>query len=211
MYSAIESNKRKTWIMMIFFVVVFSLVALFVSYFLLGQPYYTLAILAGAIAYAAFSYFNAAKIATSISKAREVTQSDEPRLYKIVENLAITEGLPTPKVYIIDDPALIELIRRLSEFDTAAASTSPSSTSAGGAIAIASKEDIAAEDDKDGDVVMADGNSPAKTAVPESGSSQEGAPEEGGAPTSNKPPLDIEGLVAELDKFPRWRFQEQVS
>lgn len=106
MYSAIESNKRKTWIMMIFFVVVFSLVALFVSYFLLGQPYYTLAILAGAIAYAAFSYFNAAKIATSISKAREVTQSDEPRLYKIVENLAITEGLPTPKVYIIDDPAL---------------------------------------------------------------------------------------------------------
>ena len=113
---------------------------------------------------------------------------------------------------IIDDPALIELIRRLSDFDTAASSTSPSSTlSAGGAIAIASKEDIAAEDDKDGDVVMADGNSPAKTAVPESGSSQEGAPEEGGAPTSNKPPLDIEGLVAELDKFPRWRFQEQVS
>ena len=109
---------------------------------------------------------------------------------------------------IIDDPALVELIRRLSEFDTAA-----STSSAGGAIAIASKGDAAAEDDKeDGDVVMADDNSPAKTAAAEPGSSQEGAPEEGGAPVpSLKPPLDIEGLVAELDKFPRWRFQEQVS
>ncbi len=105
MYSEIESNKRKTWIMMIFFVVVISILAWFVSYYLLGSPYFTIAILAGAVAYATFSYFNAAKLATTISKAQEVTQTEQPRLYTTVENLAITEGLPTPKIYIIDDPA----------------------------------------------------------------------------------------------------------
>ena len=37
--------------------------------------------------------------------AQEIEKSDNPRMYRIVENLAITEGLPMPKVYIIDDPA----------------------------------------------------------------------------------------------------------
>jgi heat shock protein HtpX len=37
--------------------------------------------------------------------AREIQKSDNPRLYRIVENLSITAGLPMPKVYIIDDPA----------------------------------------------------------------------------------------------------------
>jgi len=104
-YSEIDKNKRKTWVMMIFFVIVVSVLAWFVSYYLLGSPYVTIAILAGAVAYATFSYFNAAKLATTISKAQEVTQTEEPRLYKTVENLAITEGLPTPKVYVIEDPA----------------------------------------------------------------------------------------------------------
>lgn len=106
MYSEIDSNKRKTWVMMVLFVVIVSIIAWFVSYYLLGSPYFTIAILAGAVAYAVFSYYNAAKLATTISKAQEVTQAEEPRLYKIVENLAITEGMPTPKVYIINDPAL---------------------------------------------------------------------------------------------------------
>jgi heat shock protein HtpX len=37
--------------------------------------------------------------------AREVTKKEEPRLYRTVENLAITLGAPMPKVYVIDDPA----------------------------------------------------------------------------------------------------------
>jgi heat shock protein HtpX len=37
--------------------------------------------------------------------AHEVQKRDAPELYRIVENLAITAGLPVPKVYIIDDPS----------------------------------------------------------------------------------------------------------
>jgi len=44
-------------------------------------------------------------IALAMSGAREVQKKDAPELYRIVENLAIAGGLPTPKVYIIDDPS----------------------------------------------------------------------------------------------------------
>src|SRR5262249_47950783 len=41
----------------------------------------------------------------AVNGAQEIVKRDNPRLYRIVENLAITDGLPTPKVYIIDDKA----------------------------------------------------------------------------------------------------------
>lgn len=106
MYSEIDSNKRKTWFLMAFFVVLVSLVGWFVSSYFLGSPYFTVAILFGAVAYAAFSYYNAGKMATTLAKANEVDEASEQRLYRIVENLAITEGFPTPKVYVIEDPGL---------------------------------------------------------------------------------------------------------
>jgi heat shock protein HtpX len=55
--------------------------------------------------YALFQYFVATRETLALSGAREIQKADNPRLYRIVENLAITEGMPTPKVYIINDPA----------------------------------------------------------------------------------------------------------
>ena len=40
-----------------------------------------------------------------MSGAIEIQKADNPRLYRMVENLAITTGTPMPKVYIITDPA----------------------------------------------------------------------------------------------------------
>ncbi len=61
--------------------------------------------LLGAAMYALIEYFMAAKLALAMNGAREIQKSDNPRLFRIVENLAITMGLPTPKIYIINDPA----------------------------------------------------------------------------------------------------------
>jgi heat shock protein HtpX len=58
-----------------------------------------------AIAYAVFSYFSGAKMALALSGAEPIAKSDAPELYRTVENLAIAAGLPTPAIYIIDDPA----------------------------------------------------------------------------------------------------------
>ena len=62
-------------------------------------------VLIGALIYVAIQYYSAGKQALSMAGAKPITKADNPRLYRIVENLAITTGLPMPKVYIVDDPA----------------------------------------------------------------------------------------------------------
>ena len=44
-------------------------------------------------------------MALAVNGAKEIQKKDNPRFYRIVENLAITNGMPMPKVYIMDDPA----------------------------------------------------------------------------------------------------------
>lgn len=51
------------------------------------------------------SYFFSDKLVLATSGAREIKKSDNPELFRIVENLAIGDGLQMPKVYIIDDPS----------------------------------------------------------------------------------------------------------
>ncbi|MEO7904579.1 MAG: M48 family metallopeptidase [Candidatus Saccharimonadales bacterium] len=55
--------------------------------------------------YALTQYFMAGKLAVAMSGATEIEKRDNPRLYRIVENLTIATGMPMPKVYVIDDPA----------------------------------------------------------------------------------------------------------
>ncbi len=49
------------------------------------------------------SYWYSDKIVLAISKAKEIKKQDNPELYRIVENLCITAGLPLPKIYIIEE------------------------------------------------------------------------------------------------------------
>ena len=55
--------------------------------------------------YAWLQYFIAGKLAMAMTGAQEIEKKDAPELWRVVENLAITSGMPMPKVYIIDDPA----------------------------------------------------------------------------------------------------------
>ncbi len=104
MYKEIASNKRKTvYIMVVFIAIVASLGWLLSEY--LGHPLLTPFILIGSLIYVLFSYFAGAKMALAVNGAKEIQKQDNPRLWRIVENLAITEGMPMPKVYIMDDPA----------------------------------------------------------------------------------------------------------
>jgi len=51
------------------------------------------------------SYRNGDKVVLAVSRAREVTHEQEPRLHNIVEGLCIAAGLPKPKIYVVEDPA----------------------------------------------------------------------------------------------------------
>lgn len=67
--------------------------------------YITIFALVFAVGYIFWSYYASDKLALSVNNARQIEKADNIRLWRIVENLAITDGLPMPKVYIIDDPA----------------------------------------------------------------------------------------------------------
>lgn len=58
-----------------------------------------------AVATSIGSYWFSDKIVLRMTNARQVSHAEAPELYNIVENLAITAGLPMPKVYIVEDPA----------------------------------------------------------------------------------------------------------
>jgi heat shock protein HtpX len=57
-----------------------------------------------ALCYAAIMYFAGSRLSLAMNGAHEIRKSDNPRLWRTVENLAITDGLPMPRVFIIDDP-----------------------------------------------------------------------------------------------------------
>ena len=107
MYRAIAANKRNTWVIMVFFVAIIAgLGYVFDLYFSgggTGVVFYGVVI--GALIYVAIQYYSAGNQALSMAGAKPITKADNPRLYRIVENLAITTGLPMPKVYIVEDPA----------------------------------------------------------------------------------------------------------
>jgi len=104
MYQQIAANKRKSLALILGFVIfITGLSWLFALYS--GRPSITIAVLIGATVYAIITYFAAAKLAVALNGAHKIEKRDNPRLYRIIENIAITNGMPMPKVYVMDDPA----------------------------------------------------------------------------------------------------------
>jgi heat shock protein HtpX len=105
MYNQIDANKRKTvGLMFGFFVLVGALA------WLLAHVYRNDSILVFAavfaVGYALWGYFASSSAALAMNGAKRIEKQDNPRLWRVIENLAITDGLPMPKVYIIEDRAL---------------------------------------------------------------------------------------------------------
>lgn len=108
MYRAIAKNKRNTvFILFIFLVIIAGMGALASVLVNPQRPDWSILVITVIIAlvYALIQYYAGANEALALSGAREIQKADNPRLYRIVENLSITEGLPMPRVFIINDPA----------------------------------------------------------------------------------------------------------
>jgi heat shock protein HtpX len=110
-YRAIARNKRNTvFIIALFFLLVVA-IGFVANLIWGGDPFntgnwtITIATVIGAGIYVVIQYFAGSGEALAMSGARQIQKADNPRLYRTVENLAITKGLPMPKVYIINDPA----------------------------------------------------------------------------------------------------------
>ncbi len=105
-YSQISSNKRKSLFLVgVVLAFVIGVVALY-SYSRYQD--FSLAILAAilAIPSSLIGYYTGDKIALAANRAQAVTKEEAPELTRIIENLAITAGVPTPKIYMISSPAM---------------------------------------------------------------------------------------------------------
>ena len=105
MYEQISSNKRRTVILLLSFLVLLWAFAYVIS-LATGNRGLLFFIGVFSVSYAIFSYFAGDKVALAVNGAKQIQKKDDLRLWRTVENLSITEGLPMPKVYIMDDPAL---------------------------------------------------------------------------------------------------------
>lgn len=105
MYSEITANKRKTVFLISGFLVLIGALSYFAGIYFEDYTI-TIGALIGSFIYVLFSYFGSASAALAFNGAKAISKQDDPRLWRTVENLAITDGLPMPKVYIMQDPGL---------------------------------------------------------------------------------------------------------
>ncbi|MGD8195012.1 M48 family metalloprotease [Herbiconiux sp. P18] len=104
MYSAIAKNKRNTVVIIALFLLIIGGLGWLASY-IYGNYAIVIITVVVAIGYALIQYFAASGQALAMSGAHEIQKRDDPRLWRIVENLSISTGTPMPKIYVIDDPA----------------------------------------------------------------------------------------------------------
>ena len=104
MYRAIRQNKINTVLIVVLFLAIIGGLGALAAW-IYQDTVIVVVTLVIAAAYALIQYFAASRQALAMSGAHEIQRNDHPRLWNIVENLAITTGTPMPKVYVIDDPA----------------------------------------------------------------------------------------------------------
>jgi heat shock protein HtpX len=104
MYSAIAANKRNTVFIIIFFVLLIGGLATYAGY-ATGYGSSAFMIIGFVALYALIQYYAAGAFAVAASGAVQISKADNPRLWRIVENISISEGMPMPKVYLIKDEA----------------------------------------------------------------------------------------------------------
>ncbi len=101
-YNVADSNIRKTYFLITIFLIIVIIFGLLISY-ILDSFFILLIAVIYAIATVFASYWWSDKIVLNMMNAKKIEKEDNPELYRLVENLCITAGLPLPKIYILEE------------------------------------------------------------------------------------------------------------
>ncbi len=104
LYTQQSKNVTRTWLLMGVFLAIIVAIGYFVSYYYNNPAILYIAIIFSVVMNIT-SYWFSDKIALASTGAVEADEKEYIELHRIVENLAITAGLPKPRVYIINDMA----------------------------------------------------------------------------------------------------------
>ena len=102
LYNQADSNIRRTWFLMFVLMILIIGLGWILSY--LFESWF---ILVFAIIWSLFmnffAYWYSDKMVLKMMRAKKVDKKDEPELYRLTENLAISAGLPMPQLYIMEE------------------------------------------------------------------------------------------------------------
>ncbi len=106
MYNQIDSNKRKSMLLIALFVGLLALVGYLYGY-INGYGYTGLALaLIVSTVWTLISWYAGSAITLATLGAHELKDKSQfPTLWNTVENLSITAGIPMPRVFIVNDPS----------------------------------------------------------------------------------------------------------
>ena len=104
LYAERTANIRRTWALVLGFLIVVIAIGYAVSWYY-GNPFILFVAVVIALATNFYAYWASDKLVLSLNHARPATREEFFDFYTVTENLAITAGLPKPKLYVIDDPA----------------------------------------------------------------------------------------------------------
>ena len=104
LYSQQRSNTIRTIALITGFLVLVIAVGYGIAWYV-GDPIILYIAVALAVGTNFFAYWSSDKLVLAMNKARPATREEFFDLYTLTENLAITAGLPKPRLYVIDDPA----------------------------------------------------------------------------------------------------------
>jgi heat shock protein HtpX len=104
LYQQRASNIRRTWALVLGFLVVVIAVGYAISWYYDDPSILVIAVVI-AIAMNFYAYWYSDKLVLSLNHARPASRQEFFDFYTVTENLAITAGLPMPRLYVIDDPA----------------------------------------------------------------------------------------------------------
>jgi len=104
LYTEQDKNVRRTWLLMALFLAVVVALGSFISYYY-GNPAVLIIAVVFALGMNVVGYWRSDKIALSLAGAVPADPAAYPDLFRLTENLAITAGLPCPRLFVINDPS----------------------------------------------------------------------------------------------------------
>jgi heat shock protein HtpX len=102
LYASAEANSRKTWLYLFLFFLFVIAMGWAASWFLQSSVILWIAV-GLSIAMSFGSYWYSDKMVLALSRAVPVKKQEYPEVYRTLENLSITAGLPMPRLYVMKD------------------------------------------------------------------------------------------------------------
>lgn len=105
LYTQVASNRQKTVLYLSFYVALILVLGYVLSWYFNDSAILLIAAVIS-IVQGLVSFYASDSIALAASQAQPLDQKEYPEVYKLVENLSITAGLPMPRLFFIDDTAI---------------------------------------------------------------------------------------------------------